>query len=73
MVTEKQIIDDFAHQMLLKIEMRHNRYVPLGWMTMDKKRILELLKGEIREYEEINSQDEAIDIANYALFLWYLT
>ncbi len=72
-MTEEQIIKDFSQEMLNKIVARHNRYVPLGWATMDKKRILELLKGEIKEYEENNSPDEAIDIGNYAMFLWYIT
>lgn len=58
--------------MLAKIEERHNRYAPLGWMTMDNKRLLSLLKGELTELEEKGSdvKDEAIDVANYAMFIY---
>ena len=70
---EKAIVESFAGLMYKKIELRHNRYAPLGWRTMDKKRIIALLKGEIEEYEEQGDSDECVDIANYAMFLFELS
>lgn len=72
-MTEKEIVTKFSEAMLKKIEERHNRYAPLGWLTMDNKRLISLLKGELAELEEkgSNIEDEAIDVANYALFIWY--
>lgn len=74
--TEKEIVVAFSDAMLKKIEERHNRYVPLGWKTMDMKRLITLLEGELKELKEAlenNSntdiKDEAIDIANYAMFI----
>ena len=62
--------------MLAKIELRHNRYAPMGWKTMDIKRLISLLKGELAELEESlgnddkeNAKAEAVDVANYALFI----
>ena len=69
----EQIIKDFSEKMLAKIQLRNNRYAPLGWKTMDTKRILSLLKNEIAEYEVDGNPDEAIDIANYAMFLYELS
>jgi len=72
---EKEIVEIFAKEMQKKIELRHNRYTPLGWRTMDKKRIISLLKGELAELEEEGAdvKQEAIDVANYAMFLWDMT
>lgn len=69
---EKEIVENFAKLMLAKIQERHNRYSPLGWKTMDMKRLLKLLKGELEELEEKGAdiQDEAIDVANYAMFIY---
>ncbi len=74
-MSEQEIVADFAIAMYQKIEERHGRYAPLGWKTMDIKRILMLLKEEIKEFEEDGSDraGEAIDIANYACFLWEMT
>ena len=69
---EQKLIHEFAEKMYKKIELRRDRYVPLAWQRMDTKRLLKLLKEEIAEFEEENSPDEAVDIANYALFLWFL-
>ena len=76
MDTEQDLAINFAYKMISKIELRHNRYVPMGWRTMYVKRLVALLKGELLELEEamkkddkIGAQDEAIDIANYALFI----
>ena len=73
---EKTIVSEFAQKMLEKITERHNRYQPLGWKTMDVKRLITLMKGEIEEMEEslsandlTNAKKEAVDIANYAMFL----
>lgn len=78
-MTEKEIVDKFAKLMHEKIVLRHNRYAPMGWKTMDIKRVLSLLDGEVQEYRDainagdlIGARDEAIDIANYALFLYEL-
>lgn len=75
---EKEITDKFSELMLKKIELRHNRYAPMGWETMDTKRLITLLKGELLELEEAlgendksHVQDEALDVANYAMFLWH--
>lgn len=66
----------FSQKMLEKIQVRHNRYAPLGWKTMDIKRLISLLKGELAELEEslakgdkTNAKYEAVDVANYALFI----
>lgn len=76
MKEERELIKEFATKMLNKIKLRHNRYAPLGWKTMDTKRLVTLLKGELEEFEEAlkegdnkHAADEAIDIANYAFFL----
>lgn len=72
MEEEKQIVERFSAKMLEKIQLRHNRYAPLGWKTMDMKRLLTLLKGELAELEEKGAdvQDEALDVANYAMFIY---
>lgn len=70
---EKQIVVKFANKMLEKIQLRHNRYAPLGWKTMDMKRLVSLLEGELAEMKEAvgsDKGDEAIDIANYAMFIY---
>jgi NTP pyrophosphatase (non-canonical NTP hydrolase) len=74
--TEQQIVTSFSSAMLAKIEERHNRYVPLGWKTMDMKRLISLLEAEVQELKEAvekNSEtdirDESVDIANYAMFI----
>jgi len=74
-MNEAQIVDYFSKEMLKKIEFRHNRYAPLGWKTLDIKRLVKLLKGEIEELEEAIEKNEplggeAVDIANYALFIY---
>jgi len=76
MDTEKQIVEEFAKDMLKKIELRHNRYAPMGWKTMDVKRLITLLGGELAELQEaIKANDkehirsEAVDIANYVMFI----
>lgn len=73
---EKAIVTEFSEKMYGKVQLRHNRYAPLGWKTMDVKRLITLLKGELAELEESllegnrgDAAEEAIDIANYAMFL----
>ncbi len=75
---EEDVINLFNKAMGHKISERHNRYRPMGWSTMDIKRLIKLLKGELEELEEAIAQkdtqhikDEAIDVANYCMFLWY--
>jgi len=77
---EKQIVKDFSLGMYDKIQKRHNRFQPLGWKTMDTKRLLALLTNELEELKEaIDSdviediKDEAIDVANYAMFIYEKT
>lgn len=88
---EDEIVTKFAQEMLAKLELRHGRYTPMGWKTLDIKRLIWLLEGELRELKEayditaegnalhaaVNSQerkdlirDEAVDIANYAMFIY---
>ena len=91
---EQQLVKNFSDKMVSKLELRHDRYSELGWKTLDMKRILWLLEGEINELRDalkdhdsgnalnvlmnrINSKDVvrdcAIDIANYALFIYEKT
>lgn len=77
---EKQIVDGFSLAMFNKIQTRHNRFVPLGWKTMDSKRLLQLLAHELSELKEAHEEgdadkirDEAIDVANYAMFIYEQT
>lgn len=91
---EKEIINNFKHAMYDKIQLRHGRYSPMGWKSMDIKRLIWLLEGELAELKEAyNSndtgnalkdgayrnirkgsiQDEAVDIANYAMFIYELS
>lgn len=72
-MTEEQIVKQFANLMLKKIELRHNRYAPLGWKTMDKKRLMTLLMAELEEYNEDNNPDELLDVANYCMFLYNIS
>ncbi len=76
-MTEKELTEEFAKKMYSKIEKRHGRYQPFAWKDMDVKRLLMLLKAEVQELEEglkakdvSNIKDEAIDIANYACFIY---
>jgi len=76
-MTEEQIIQDFAKEMYKKVELRHNRYQPFAWKDMDLKRLINLLRGELKEMEEgfekYNDNQvayEAVDVANYACFIW---
>lgn len=73
---ENKIVADFCGLMYKKIELRHNRYAPLGWKTMDMKRLITLLEGEMAELKEAygakdkkGMRDEAVDVANYAMFI----
>lgn len=73
----QELITLFSQEMLKKIEMRKDRYTDMGWKSLDRKRLVSLLKAEIDEFQLANDnqerKDEAIDIANYALFLWALS
>ncbi len=76
MQEEENIIKEFSDKMIKKVALRHNRYAPLGWKTMDIKRLISLLKGELAELEEAlleannqGARDECLDIANYAVFI----
>jgi len=78
-MTEEQIIQDFAKEMYKKIELRHNRYQPFAWKDMDLKRLINLLRGELKELEEgfdkcddNQTAQEAVDVANYACFIWQM-
>lgn len=73
---ETEIVRQFSKKMLDKIALRRNRYVPFAWKTMDIKRLLSLLMGELEELEQAyldgdkhNVQLEAVDVANYAMFI----
>ncbi len=78
--TEKQLVDEFAAEMLRKLELRHDRYVPLAWRKLDMKRLVFLLEEEVKELKEarhdiradVSVRDEALDVANYALFIYWL-
>lgn len=76
METEEEYVKRFAQAMTQKVLLRKDRYAPFGWKTMDIQRLLLLLKGEIKEFEKADSDErkasEAVDIANYALFMWAL-
>ena len=79
-MNEQQITEAFAKEMYAKIEKRHGRYQPFAWKDMDIKRLLMLLKAEIVELEEgllikdiANIREEAVDIANYACFIYEMT
>jgi hypothetical protein len=75
-MTEEEIVQAFSKEMYKKIQLRHARYTPMGWKTMDIRRLLMLLKEEIKELEDSNNNEEraheAVDIANYAMFIWSL-
>lgn len=73
---EKQIVDAFAQKMLAKLELRKDRYVPMGWKTLDFKRLVQLLYGEISELQDAEKEanfelakSDCADIANYAMFI----
>lgn len=73
---EKEIIEQFSKKMMEKIEIRRDRYVPMGWRTLDLKRLIQLAYGELAELgEAMHSGDiehiasEAVDVANYACFI----
>lgn len=72
-MTELEIVKGFSDEMYSKLQKRHNRYAPFGWKTMDMKRLISLLKGELAELEENGADlmDEAVDIANYAMFIYH--
>jgi len=79
-MNEKEITEAFAKEMYKKIEKRHGRYQPFAWKDMDIKRLLMLLKQEVTELEQglslkdiTNIRDEAVDIANYACFIYEMT
>lgn len=73
---EKQIIENFSKEMLDKIELRRDRYVPLAWQTLDFKRLISLLYSEISGLQDAVkdgnvdlAKGEAVDVANYAMFI----
>lgn len=75
-MSEQKIVKQFSEKMYKKIQLRHNRYAPLGWKTMDLKRLISLLENELSELKEAKGKhkaDEAIDIANYAMFIYEIT
>lgn len=69
---EQDLVDEFSELMKNKLNLRHDRYMPLAWQGMDRKRMLQLLKTEIDELD-LNPSDGAVDIANYAMFIWALS
>lgn len=75
-MNEQELIQEFALKMNEKLDMRKNRYQPMAWKSMDLKRLIKLLKGELEELEESFNEnntegirEEAIDVANFALFI----
>lgn len=78
-MNEEQIVKKFSEAMLNKLLVRRDRYVPLAWRGLDIKRLLMLMREEMREieygYENGNDAEvhsAAIDLANYSCFIWDL-
>ena len=78
-MTEEQIVKKFSEAMLNKLLIRRDRYVPLAWRGLDLKRLILLMREEMKEMEhglEVGSDAEihsaAIDLANYGCFIWDL-
>jgi len=71
-MTEDDYVDLFCREMKEKIKVRHNRYTALGWKTLNQKRLMKLLEDEMEELKESGNVNEAVDVANYALFIWAL-
>jgi NTP pyrophosphatase (non-canonical NTP hydrolase) len=92
MENEIDLLEQFRKEMADKIDVRHDRYSPESWKTLDYKRLIWLLEGELEELKDAVRSvdvgnalvqqvsrigksdsicDNAIDIANYALFIWY--
>ena len=78
-MTEEQIVEKFSKVMLNKLLIRRDRYVPLAWRSLDLKRLILLMREEMKEMEhglEVGSDPEinsaAIDLANYGCFIWDL-
>ena len=76
MESEKQIVKNFSKQMVEKLDLRKDRYVPLAWKTLDFKRLIFLLYEEIAELQDAYNEDnlelaagDAVDIANYGMFI----
>lgn len=81
-MNENDIVQMFSSRMNEKIEIRRNRYVPFAWKTMDIRRLIQLLEGELKELKEeydkevvngLRVAEEAVDVANYAMFIWELS
>lgn len=93
MDTEKNIVENFSKEMFKKLSLRHDRYVPMSWNSLDMKRLLWLLQGELSEINKTlnepetnndmlnqldspikrsNMKDNALDIANYSMFIYEL-
>ena len=77
---EKDIIKDFSFAMLKKIELRHNRYTPMGWKTLPLGRLVTLLENEIDELKDAiaggdmkSIKDESVDVSNYAMFIYEIS
>ena len=74
---EKTLLEEFSKKMGSKIELRRNRYVPMAWFDMDIKRLMSLLLGELQELDQAyrdgdvsQIEKEAVDVANYAMFIY---
>lgn len=51
-MNNREIVENFKNEMLAKLVKREDRYAPLGWQTLDLKRLVILLKAELQELEE---------------------
>ncbi len=61
---EQKIITVFADDMARKLNLRLDRYSPMGWKSLDFKRLIWLLEGEIMELKELyNRKDEGNAVA----------
>lgn len=75
--TEAELVQEFSNEMVGKLRRRKARYGNQGWR---KKELDELLTGLIDELEELEGalysksdedvRDEALDVANYAFFIY---
>lgn len=74
---ESEIVEEFGSKQIEKMELRKNRYKPLEWRGYNANTLYRLLKAEVLELHEVMEKDdkekvrdEAIDVANLAMFIW---
>lgn len=58
MPEEKAIVENFAKKMVEKLEKRQDRYAVHSWRSLDLKRLLWLMEGEIMELKDAKNKDE---------------